>query len=171
MALTGGNQAHHGWRFIMSQAENNLSDAAPAGFLPRFAAFLIDLALLVPLTYFSGTLLAIVALFSRVGGDIEPINDIIGLLFAAPIIPISLLYLTLGFAVWQTTDGKRLAGLYVVTNDGSELGGGRAFARAVVLVVSAATVVGLVISGIMIAAREDRRGLNDVICGTMVVRR
>ena len=154
-----------------SQAENNLSGAAPAGFLPRFAAFLIDGALLIPLTYFSGTLLAIVALFSRVGGNIEPINDIIGLLFAIPIIPISLLYLTLGVAVWQTTAGKRLAGLYVVTQDGSEMGGGRAFARAIVLVVSAATVVGLVVSGIMIAAREDKRGLNDVICGTMVVKR
>ena len=169
-------------RCNVCQAENSFCGAcgaaleapaapAPAGFLPRFAAFAIDGALLIPITYFSGTLLAIITLFSRVGGDIEPVNEIIGLVFAAPIIPISLLYLTLGFAVWQTTVGKRLAGLYVVTNDGSELGGGRAFARAVVLVVSAVSVVGLVISGIMIAAREDRRGLNDVICGTMVVRR
>ena len=157
----------------MNGSENGL-DGAPAGFMTRFAAFLIDGVLLMILTYFSGSMLALAALFLPWGEirDGGLINDIVGLLFSAPLATISLLYFTLGVAVWQTTIGKRMARLYVVAEDGSEIGGGRAFARALVLVLSAALFgIGLVVSGIMIMARADKRGLNDVICGTKVIRR
>ena len=158
----------------MNGAENGL-DGAPAGFMTRFAAFLIDGVLLMIPTYFSGSLLAIAMLFSP-WGDIRDggaaINDIVRLMFSAPLATFSLLYFTLGVAVWQTTVGKRMARLYVVAEDGSEIGGGRAFARALVLVLSAAPFgIGLIVSAIMIMAREDKRGLNDVICGTKVIRR
>ena len=164
----------------MYGAENRLNGApaggeSPPGFLTRFAAFLIDGVLLMVLAYFSGTLMATVTLLvssNFPGGGL--LNEIVGLLLAyytVTIIVIWLLYFTLGLAVWGSTVGKRMAGLQVVTEDGSPISGGRALARAIVLLVSIAIPIGIIITGIMVAAREDRRGLNDVICGTMVISR
>ena len=161
----------------LAVADERRADA-PAGFWTRFAAFAIDLVLMVLIAQFFGTLSTIITI--TVGSWLEFIPAIrelqLGLeqllsyyyvaLFAATIV-----YFTLGVSVWGTTVGKRAAGMYVVAEDGSDVGGGRSLARAVVMVLSIASVVGLVASAVTIAAREDKRGLNDVICGTMVVRR
>ena len=77
-------------------------------------------------------------------------------------------YFSIPVVIWATTIGKRVFGLYVVRADGSKVGIGRALARWLCYFLS------LLILGIgflMIAFRRDKRGLHDLICDTMVVRR
>ncbi len=81
---------------------------------------------------------------------------------------VSALYVIIGWSVWSTTIGKRIFGLYVLRPDGSKLTFGRAFARWL------ATSLSLILLGIgflMIAFRRDKRGLHDLICDTVVVKR
>ena len=77
------------------------------------------------------------------------------------------IYNTAFIAIWATSPGKRAFGLYVARSDGSKVGVGRALARSLAAVVSAFTVIGF----LMIVFRQDKRGLHDLICDTVVVRR
>ena len=81
---------------------------------------------------------------------------------------LALVYDTALIAIWATTVGKRLFRLYVVRTDGSRVGPGRALARHL------ASLLSMLILGIgflMIAFRQDKRGLHDLICDTVVIRR
>ena len=81
---------------------------------------------------------------------------------------LALVYDTVLIAIWATTVGKRLFRLYVVRTDGSRVGPGRALARHL------ASLLSMLILGIgflMIAFRQDKRGLHDLICDTVVIRR
>jgi uncharacterized RDD family membrane protein YckC len=78
------------------------------------------------------------------------------------------LYFTGAIAIWATTAGKKPFGLYVVRSDGSKIGFGRALARSFAYYVSFFT---LGAGFIMIAFRKDKRGLHDLICDTVVIRR
>lgn len=80
---------------------------------------------------------------------------------------IPLAYITVAVSVWSTTIGKRIFGLYVVRVDGSKVGFGRAIARHLCCTVS---MLILGIGFLMIALRDDKRGLHDLICDTMVIR-
>ena len=159
-------------------AAADLGANAPAGFWTRFAATLIDIFLLLAFGVISFQLLVAVTLAlgqwtnAIPGGAVilREVEWLFSLYFMPPLVT-SLFYFTLAVTVWGTTIGKRVAGLKVVAEDGSEMSPGRSFARAIVLVVSIASGIGLIISGVMVAARDDKRGLNDVICGTRVVRR
>ena len=71
-------------------------------------------------------------------------------------------------SLWATTLGKRVFGIYVVRTDGSRVGPGRAVARQAIKVLSEFT-VGLLF--LLVAFREDKRGLHDLICDTVVLRR
>ena len=159
-------------------AAADLGADAPAGFWTRFAAFAIDLVLMILIAQFVGALSIIATLTVGALLDFIPYgralqNQLAWMLshYYVALAFVSVLYFTLGVSVWQTSIGKRVAGMRVVAEDGSAVGGGRALARAIVLVVSVFSVIGIIVSGIMIAARDDKRGLNDVICGTRVVRR
>ena len=77
-------------------------------------------------------------------------------------------YFTMAVAVWATTIGKRLFGLYVIRTDGSKVGLGRALVRYVMYSVSA---IILLVGFITIGLRSDKRGLHDLICDTRVVKR
>ena len=78
------------------------------------------------------------------------------------------LYYVLGLSIWSTTVGKRLMGIYVLRPDGAKLGPGRAFARYLAEALSFL----LLLSGyLMVAFRQDKRSLHDLICDTVVVRR
>lgn len=78
------------------------------------------------------------------------------------------LYFTGTIAIWATTGGKKSLGLYVIRSDGSKIGFGRALARHFAYYVSLFT---LGFGFIMIAIRRDKRGLHDLICDTVVIRR
>ena len=81
---------------------------------------------------------------------------------------IAIAYYTVGVSVWATTIGKRAVGIYVLRPDGSRLGLGRAFARYWAPLLSALI---LGIGFLMVAFREDKRALHDLICDTVVVKR
>ena len=78
------------------------------------------------------------------------------------------LYRAIGWSIWSTTVGKRIFALYVVRTDGSKIGFWLALARSLCYIVSELL---LLVGFLLIALREDKRGLHDLICDTMVVRR
>ena len=81
---------------------------------------------------------------------------------------ISILYAPILLAIWATTVGKRALGMYVVRTDGSRIGFWRALGRELAKLLSFIT---LGAGFWMVAFREDKRGLHDLIADTVVVRR
>ena len=81
----------------------------------------------------------------------------------------TLVYDTALITLWATTLGKRSFGLYVVRTDGSRIRPGRALARHVLTAVSANFTFGFIF--LVAAFRADRRGVHDLICDTVVIRR
>jgi uncharacterized RDD family membrane protein YckC len=81
---------------------------------------------------------------------------------------LNLVYYTVAFSIWSTTLGKRPFNLYVVRTDGSKLSVARALARALAYRLSILT---LGIGFVIVALRQDRRGLHDLLCDTVVIRR
>lgn len=81
----------------------------------------------------------------------------------------NLIYDTALITIWATTVGKRAFGLYVVRTDGSRVGPGRALARHLLTAVSANLTFGFIF--LVVAFRSDRRGVHDLICDTVVIRR
>jgi uncharacterized RDD family membrane protein YckC len=79
----------------------------------------------------------------------------------------SLLVVLTGWAIWGTTPGKRLLGLYICTSDGQAgLGVGRAALRLFGYLVSAA----LLGVGFLMVLSSSKRGLHDRIADTYVRR-
>ena len=81
---------------------------------------------------------------------------------------INVVYFGTLVAISQATLGKRVFGLYIVRPDGSRVGFGLAVARYFATLLSAAI---MLIGFIMIGLRRDKRGLHDLICDTVVLRR
>lgn len=89
---------------------------------------------------------------------------------------LAMVYETAFITLYAATVGKRLFGMYVVRTDGTRVGWGRALARyllKVLLANFAVITLGLVFLAVilMIALRPDKRGLHDLICDTVVLRR
>ena len=76
-------------------------------------------------------------------------------------------YATIGVSIWARTLGKHWLGLRVVRPDGSRVGFWRALARFFATYLSAAI---LLIGFLMVAFRQDKRALHDLICDTVVIR-
>lgn len=116
-----------------------------SGFWNRFVGLLIDaLILIIPSM--------LVSQFAPDGGEF--------LLYIA--------YFVGFWAIWGATPGKRLLGLNIERPDGSRIGPGRAVARYFAWWLSLALFgVGFIMAGL----REDKRGLHDLICDTVVVQR
>lgn len=146
------------------------SDAATtairAGFWIRFAAFLIDACVL--------GLVEFLLILLHPGVGLEVYSNSESLLqrtdtwidWATALIGVG--YFTTGVAVWSTTIGKRLLGLYVRRPDGARVGWGRALARYWAPILSALL---LGVGFLLVALRPDKRALHDLICDTVVVRR
>ena len=82
---------------------------------------------------------------------------------------LTLLYDTAFIALRGATPGKRFFGLYVARSDGSRVGWGRALARHLLTALTLNFTLGLAF--LVVALREDKRGLHDLICDTVVIRR
>lgn len=82
---------------------------------------------------------------------------------------LSLVYDTALIALYAATWGKRLFGMYVVRTDGTRVGWGRALARHLLTALTAAFTLGFAF--LIVAIRPDKRGLHDLICDTVVLRR
>ena len=137
--------------------------ARPAGFWARLVGAMIDSIILV-----AALSVLVLALTDVSPNDYftDPdtnsgTGDLIGLILNG-------LYAPILIAIWATTVGKRAFSMYVVRPDGSRVGFGRAFGRELAKVLSAAI---LLIGFLMIAVREDKRGLHDLIADTVVVMR
>ena len=136
---------------VLSRASPTVvSSNQPGGFWTRFLAFLIDWVLLLA-PYF---------ILTAMSGD-----NTTSLILSYGVV---IVYYTLGVGIWSTTIGKRLLGLAVLGPSGYRLGLGRAFARYAAYYPS---FFFLGIGFIMIAFRADKRGLHDLICDTVVVKR
>ena len=134
----------------------------PAGFWLRLGAWAIDAVILLTVQF------SIIAVWPGFGeyfaddGGVSQFHWVDPLTFI-----LNALYFTVGVSVWATTVGKRAAGLYVLRPDGGKVGFGRALARFL------AGILSFLLFGvgyIMIALRDDKRGLHDLICDTVVVR-
>ena len=84
------------------------------------------------------------------------------------------LFLTMAYdtaliTYWATTVGKRAFGMYVVRTDGSRVGFVRALSRHVLTALSANLTLGFIF--LVVAFRKDRRGIHDLICDTVVIKR
>ena len=123
----------------------------PAGFWIRLVAVLVD-GLILSLAV--GLLLSL--FFGQSIAEYYANDELNGL----DLLDYSLnaAYFTLMVAMWATTVGKRLFGMYVVRQDWSKVGAGRAFARYLAYGLSG---ILLGIGFIMIGLRQDKRGLHD----------
>ena len=132
----------------------------PVGFGLRLLAIIVDdlLARII-----SGVISAlVVGLFWGFSSpDFEALT-FIGSFVAWP------LYHAVSIAIWRTTVGKRLFGLYVVASNGDSIGFWRALGRSPGLILSLAS---LGIGFLIVLFREDNRALHDLICDTVVVKR
>lgn len=134
----------------------------PAGFWIRLGAWIVDYVVT------TGAVLFVLVVFRTTHFVLWPhFSRAISLAETATYLGI-LLYHPIAVAVWQTTIGKRLFGLYVLRTDGSRIGTGRALARFLATIVSNLI---LYIGYLMIGIRRDKRGLHDLICDTKVVKR
>lgn len=147
---------------LESAATRSVVDHASqrAGFGRRFWGWLIDLVVL--------TAVQMVFIAAWPGFDEYFASDT-GLHWVDLLsLVVSVLYYTAAVSVWATTIGKRLLGVYVLRPDGSKVGPGRALARYF------AGILSMLIFGVgylMIALRSDQRGLHDLICDTVVIRK
>ena len=136
----------------------------PGGFWIRLGASLIDGVVLIAVQVFLVALwpgLTLTEYYFGADLVIWRTVDSLGMIVDA-------LYYIVGVSVWSTTIGKKALGLYVLRPDGSRVGPGRALARYLAYFVSAI----LLFAGyLMIAFRKDKRGLHDLICDTVVVKR
>lgn len=133
----------------------------PAGFWIRELAYFIDWGVLFIWGVFSYLLYSgDFVVWRGVEAELtlfDLLNLVIGQMYAPVLI-----------GLWSTTVGKRAFGAYVVKIDGGRCGFWRALGR------EFAKVLSFLILGIgflMIAFREDKRGLHDLIAGTAVIRR
>ena len=84
---------------------------------------------------------------------------------------VALLYSLFVPIFWQGyTVGKRIVGIRIVKMDGSPVGFGTMLLRVIVagLVYVVTLGIGLIISAIMVGARQDKRSIHDLIAGTYV---
>ena len=116
-----------------------------AGFWVRFCAMMIDLIII-------GIINAIVFALT----ESELVTSIL-----------NILYWTLGVSQYEGTIGKRVLGLRVLRIDGGRCGFWQALARNFCYALS---FIILCIGFFMIGFRNDKKGLHDLICGTVVVR-
>jgi uncharacterized RDD family membrane protein YckC len=149
-----------------------------AGFWIRLLAFLID-EIIISLLMGAICLITIVPYFVIKGGlSIENLNNpemvsspwfyiVIGLCVILEII-VALFYVLHGPAKKGGTLGKRILGLKIYTIDGqSPIGWSKAILRVLGYMVNNLT---MSIGFLLIAFREDKRGLHDLIAGTMVIK-
>ena len=139
---------------------------SPGGFGFRAVAYLIDtLVVILPLVF----------LWVMLG---QPVPENFDQILEPPEgydrLQIAVLFLTMAYdtaliTYFATTIGKRAFGLYVVRSDGSRVGFIRALARHVLTALSANLTLGFIF--LVVVFREDRRGLHDIICDTVVIRR
>jgi uncharacterized RDD family membrane protein YckC len=133
------------------------------GFWIRFAAYLVDVVVLLIPTLLIGFLLHSIipatnqSEYAFVNLIDDGFNLLIWWVYTAAFLSSS----------WQATPGKRICGLKVVDYNGSCVSFGQATGRYFASILSAVTVF---IGYLMIAWTARRQALHDMIAGTLVVK-
>jgi uncharacterized RDD family membrane protein YckC len=155
--------------------------AAPAvpygGFWIRFLAHLIDHVILgavaAPL-FFIMVLPAIIRIARQAEQDQEPSPEMIVAIVSSAFVYIALAFVgqwlyeaLLTSSSWQATIGKRVLRLNVVDEAGKRIGFGRAAGRFFAKILSS---MFFCIGFIMIGFTERKRGLHDMLAGTVVMK-
>jgi uncharacterized RDD family membrane protein YckC/RNA polymerase subunit RPABC4/transcription elongation factor Spt4 len=148
---------------IRESSAAKVAEGRPAGFWIRLVAYLIDVVIL-----FAVQILLIGVLPGMSPAEYFDAEGPIWTWIDTLFLFVGALYDIIGWTVWSTTPGKRAVGLYVLRPDGSKLGLGRAFARWLAYIPSALI---LGIGFLMIGFRHDKRGLHDLLCDTVIVKR
>lgn len=141
-------------------------DLDPVGFWPRLGAYLIDMLLLNAISY-----LVLGSAQIKLDPAALPSMDVL-LRTLGPYLLASLgLHLVYHVSLngqFGATLGKMAIGARIENVDGSRLGFGKAFLRWLALFVTQLT---LGFGYLLIALREDKRALHDLLAGTRVVYR
>ena len=135
-----------------ARAPRAFESGAPGGFWLRAFALIIDAIVLFVVSAIIEALLD------------EDLSSVVTLIDLA----LAILYPAVFIGAWETTIGKRVFKLYVVRSDGSRCGFWRALFRTFATIISGLI---LFIGYLMVAARQDKRALHDLIADTAVIRR
>ena len=148
--------------------QQSYAGAPPAGFWIRLVAALIDTAILIGIWVLLAAILPGVSAaeyFDNFGLNWDSDFDFTWFDWAE--VAFNALYSAILVSTLYATVGKLVFGMKVVRTDGTKVGFGRALARWALFYISAIA-FGLLF--LVIAFRKDKRGVHDLICGTMVVR-
>ncbi|MFQ6030683.1 MAG: RDD family protein [Dehalococcoidia bacterium] len=137
------------------------SNARPGGFWARVVALIIDR--IVQIILF---VIILQVFFDQSLVQYADSPDLDGSHLVEFLLIVS--YFTISIGLWSTTIGKRIFGLYVVRTDGSKVSPARALARSLAYFLS---VFSLGIGFLIVAFRQDKRGLHDLLCDTVVIHR
>jgi uncharacterized RDD family membrane protein YckC len=145
-----------------------------AGFWIRFVAYIVDI---IAISILNGTIIGVV--FAIVGpgsfSHLEDNSDTGGQIFAGVLLVVAYIVMlvldVLYFVLfvrsrWQATPGKRLLGLYLITESGQPVSGWRALGRYFAYILSA---LPFYVGFMMIGWTDQKRGLHDMVCETRVV--
>lgn len=131
----------------------------PAGFWIRAGASLIDTCVLFAPFFVIGFVYG----FMHSIAQEEPSDTALNLISIAAA---WLYYALMTSSRWRASVGKRLLGLEVLTLQGEQISFGRASGRHFAGFLSAIT---LGVGYLMVAFRDDKRALHDLVAGTQVV--
>ena len=133
----------------------------PGGFWVRVVAVIIDSIVLIGFILLINVLFVVNIAPPDSDGDPSGVATLVNLI-------LYFLYSPVLISKWGTTIGKRALNLYVVRNDGGRCDFWRALGRTCAMILSG---LPFGIGYLMVAFREDKRGLHDLIAGTAVIRR
>ncbi len=140
----------------------------PAGFWIRLVAYIIDwiILFLADVVIFLIVVAMVDPGFYDVNNPVSDPSDRATTLYYLLSLFTSISYFTITISLWAGTLGHRITSIRVLRPDGSKLGPGRAFIR---ILAAGLSLLLLGIGFLMIAFRDDKRGLHDLICDTVVV--
>ncbi len=129
------------------------------GFWPRLGAYVLDQVALIMLSYL------IFGIPVRVNATTFDLSQLFGMRFLYDTILSTVYYVGLN-GYFGATLGKMVIGAKIVNLDGSKIGFLKAFLR---MLASFLSGIIFCIGYLMVAFREDKRGLHDLIVGTRVI--
>ncbi len=134
-----------------------------AGFWRRFIAFWIDFVVVIVLVF---ALFFVAGFVAGILGTYEEVDATLVTVISFLSLFVPYLYLALAWGLWGKTVGYNALGMRLLRKNFRTVSIARAFARSLALTLAFLTVLSL----LMIAFTEKKRGLPDYVTDTVVVR-
>ena len=144
---------------LKPSASGTEGEFEPVGFWPRVGAYILDQLILAAVGYL---------IFGSPPSNVTTIPEVLQLMgqrMGYSFLISTIYYVGLN-GHFGATLGKMVIGAKIVRADGSRIGFGIAFLRMLATMISSLT---LGIGYLMVAFREDKRALHDLIVGTRVI--